>query len=89
MDTVTKHLRPYAGLRGVVHSFSGSEQQARQLIDLGLYLSFGGPITYPRANRLRRLVASLPLDAILVETDAPDQPDAKHRGQRNEPAFLP
>ncbi len=89
VDTVTKYLRQYAGLRGVVHSFSGSEQQALQLIDLGFYLSFGGPITYPRAKRLRRLAASLPLDAVLIETDAPDQPDVEHRGQRNEPAFLP
>jgi TatD DNase family protein len=89
VDEVTKQLRHRPGLRGMVHSFSGSEQQARTLIDLGFYLSFGGPVTYPRANRLRRLVATLPLEAMLIETDSPDQPDSSHRGERNEPAFLP
>ena len=89
VDEVTRLARRHPGIRGVIHSFSGSEQQARQLIDLGFCLGFGGPITYPRANRLRGLVASLPLDALLLETDAPDQPDADHRGERNEPALLP
>jgi TatD DNase family protein len=89
VDQVTKQLRLRPGLRGMVHSFSGSEQQARRLIDLGFYLSFGGPITYPRAKRLRSLVASLPLESILIETDSPNQPDGTHRGERNEPAFLP
>lgn len=89
VDEVTKHIRGIAGLRGVVHSFSGSEQQARILVDLGFCLSFGGPITYPRANRLRSLVTRLPLESILIETDSPDQPDSSHRGERNEPAYLP
>jgi TatD DNase family protein len=89
VDQITKALRRFAGVRGVVHSFSGSEQQARQLIGLGFMLGLGGPVTYPRAQRLRRLAADLPLDAIVLETDAPDQPGAAHRGQRNEPAFLP
>lgn len=89
VDEVTKHIRRHPGLRGVIHSFSGSEQQARSLIDLGFCLGFGGPITYERANRLRRLVARLPLEAILIETDSPDQPDCMHRGERNEPAYLP
>jgi TatD DNase family protein len=89
VDQVTKALRQFPGVRGVVHSFSGSEQQARTLIDLGCLLGFGGPVTYPRAQRLRRLVTDLPLEAILLETDAPDQPGLQHRGERNEPAFLP
>ena len=78
-----------SGLRGVVHSFSGSRQQAGQLWDAGFLLGLGGPVTYPRAQRLRRLVASMPLEHLLLETDAPDQPDAGIRGQRNEPARLP
>lgn len=89
VDQVIKHLRRYPGLRGVVHSFAGSEQQAGQLLDLGFFLGFGGPITYPRAQRLHRLVRTLPLERLLLETDAPDQPSVDHRGQRNEPGFLP
>ena len=75
-------------LRGVVHSFSGSPEQARQLWSLGFMIGLGGPLTYERAQRLRRLVAQMPLEFLLLETDAPDQPDAGIRGQRNEPARL-
>jgi TatD DNase family protein len=89
LEEVINTLRRYAGLQGMLHSFSGSEQQARRLIDMGFYLSFGGPVTYERANRLQRLIRSLPLEAILLETDSPDQPASLHRGQRNEPAYLP
>lgn len=88
LDLILKEIRQYPHLRGVVHSFSGSKQQAHQLIDQGFYLGFGGPMTYTRAKKLRHLVSTLPLDALLLETDAPDQPDASHYGQRNEPAFL-
>jgi TatD DNase family protein len=89
VEAVIDTLRRYPSLRGVLHSFSGSEQQARRLIDMGFLMSFGGPLTYPRAHRLQRLVAALPLDAIMLETDSPDQPDLDQRGQRNEPARLP
>jgi TatD DNase family protein len=89
VDAVILAIRQVGGLRGVVHSFSGSPQQARQLWDLGFLLGLGGPVTYPRANRLRRLAADMPLEFLLLETDAPDQPDADHRGRRNEPARLP
>ena len=75
-------------MRGVGHSFSGSPEQARQLWQLGFLIGLGGPLTYPRANRLRTLVAQMPLEFLLLETDAPDQPDAGIRGQRNEPARL-
>lgn len=75
-------------LRGVVHSFSGSAEQAHELWKLGFHVGIGGPVTYARARRLRRVVAGIPLDSLLLETDAPDQPDAGHRGQRNEPAYL-
>lgn len=89
LDLVLRELRKRPGLRGVIHSFSGSLQQAKQLIDLGFYLGFGGPVTYTRALKLRMLVAELPLSALLIETDAPDQPDASHHGERNQPAWLP
>lgn len=88
VDEVTATLRRIGGLRGVVHSFSGSEQQAEQLWRLGFHLGIGGPVTYERAQRLRRIVAGMPLEYLLLETDAPDQPDAGIRGERNEPARL-
>ncbi|HEY2344980.1 MAG TPA: TatD family hydrolase [Xanthomonadaceae bacterium] len=88
VDAVIAALRRIGGLRGVVHSFSGSEEQARQLWKLGFHLGIGGPVTYERAQRLRRIVATMPIEFLLLETDAPDQPDAFHRGQRNEPSRL-
>ena len=88
VDQVTAAIRRIGGLRGVVHSFSGSRQQAEKLWELGFLLGLGGPVTYERANRLRSLAATMPIEFLLLETDAPDQPDANHRGQRNEPARL-
>ena len=88
VDAVIACFKRVGGLRGVVHSFSGSPEQARQLWQLGFLLGIGGPATYSRANRLRGLVAEMPLEHLLLETDAPDQPDAEIRGQRNEPARL-
>jgi TatD DNase family protein len=88
VDAVIASIRRHPGVRGVVHSFSGSPEQARQLWDLGFLVGLGGPITYERASRLRKLVAGMPLEFLLLETDAPDQPDAWHRGKRNEPARL-
>jgi len=88
LDIVLKHLRKFPRLKGSIHSFSGSEQQAKQLIDLGFYLGFGGPITYNRATRLQALVKNLPLGSLLLETDSPDQPDSDHYGERNEPAYI-
>lgn len=88
VEDVIQTLRRIGGLRGVIHSFSGSPEQARQLWDMGFLIGMGGPVTYPRANRLRTLVATMPLEFLLLETDAPDQPDADIRGQRNEPARL-
>jgi TatD DNase family protein len=89
VDAVIASFKRIGGLRGVVHSFSGSPEQARQLWRLGFLVGIGGPATYSRANRLRGLVAEMPLEHLLLETDAPDQPDAGIRGQRNEPARLP
>lgn len=88
VEEVIATLRRIGGLRGVIHSFSGSPEQARQLWQLGFLLGFGGPVTYLRANRLRGIVATMPLEQLLLETDSPDQPLANHRGERNEPARL-
>ena len=89
VDAVMAAIRRFGPLRGVIHSFSGSADQARRLYDLGFLIGLGGPVTYERANRLRTLAAQLPIEYLLLETDAPDQPGAGHRGERNEPAFLP
>lgn len=89
VDEVIAALRRIGGLRGVVHSWSGSDEQARQLFALGFHLGIGGPVTFERAQRLRRTVATMPIEWLLLETDAPDQPGAGHRGERNEPALLP
>jgi TatD DNase family protein len=86
MDEVTAALRRIGGLRGVVHSFAGSQQQAEQLWKLGFHIGIGGPVTYERAQRLRRIVAHMPIEYLMLESDAPDQPLSTHRGQRNEPA---
>lgn len=75
-------------LRGVVHSFSGSLEQAYELRRLGFSVGIGGPVTYERARRLHHTVAALPIECLLLETDAPDQPGAQHRGRRNEPSFI-
>lgn len=88
VDAVIGAIRRVGGLRGVVHSFSGSTQQAGQLWEQGFLLGLGGPVTYERAQRLRRLAATMPLEWLLLETDSPDQPDSGNRGQRNEPARL-
>ncbi|MFD0323157.1 MULTISPECIES: TatD family hydrolase [Lysobacter] len=88
VDATLAAIRRIGGLRGVVHSYSGSEEQARQLWKLGFSIGLGGPVTYDRAQRLRRIVAAMPIEFLLLETDAPDQPDAQIRGQRNEPARL-
>ncbi|MEO6263811.1 MAG: TatD family hydrolase [Luteimonas sp.] len=88
VDAVIAAIRRVGRLRGVVHSFSGSAEQARQLWQLDFLVGLGGPVTYGHANRLRKLAATMPLENLLLETDAPDQPDAGIRGQRNEPARL-
>ena len=88
VDAVIASFKRIGQLRGVVHSFAGSPEQARQLWQLGFLIGIGGPATYGRAQRLRSLVADMPLDYLLLETDAPDQPDVGIRGQRNEPARL-
>nr|WP_255774529.1 TatD family hydrolase [Microbulbifer zhoushanensis] len=82
-----KEYRPLRG--GVIHAFSGSEEIAREYWKLGFYLGIGGTITYPRAAKTRRAVAAVPLEALLLESDAPDMPLSGRQGQRNSPEFLP
>lgn len=89
VDAVLSCIRRVGGLRGVVHSFAGSQQQADQLIEQGFYLGAGGTLTYERAQRLRQILTNVPTECLLLETDAPDQPDSQWRGQRNTPLRLP
>ena len=89
VDAVLSCIRRIGGLRGVVHSFAGSQQQADQFIALGFYLGAGGTLTYERAQRLRSVLKTVPAECLLLETDAPDQPDSQWRGQRNTPLRLP
>ncbi|MDI5920494.1 TatD family hydrolase [Halomonas sp. LR5S13] len=71
---------------GLIHAFAGSPEQARKFLDLGFVVGLGGAVTFDRAKRLHRAVASLPDDGYVLETDSPDMPLAGHRGERNEPA---
>ena len=88
MDEVISLLRRQGRQGGVIHSFAGSEQQARQLYDLGFKLGIAATLSFERARKLRGVVTSMPLDALLLESDAPDQPGAAHRGKLNQPAYI-
>ncbi|MGB4336623.1 MAG: TatD family hydrolase [Chromatiaceae bacterium] len=88
-DQVIGCLRRIRVRGGIAHAFSGSIQQAHQYLDLGFKLGFGGMLTFERSSRLRALAKALPLDALVLETDAPDLTVAAHQGERNSPAYLP
>ncbi|QZA82799.1 TatD family hydrolase [Deefgea piscis] len=91
-DQVLKFLRKWRVKGGIAHAFNGSEQQADAFIQLGFCLGFGGALTYSGSQRIRRLAQTLPLESLVLETDAPDiAPSwlAGHPPQRNEPAELP
>ncbi len=89
IDPVLKALRLCKVTGGIAHAFNGSRQQANEFIKLGFKLGFGGAMTFPRATRIRELAATLPLDAIVLETDAPDIPPEWKVGARNTPDQLP
>jgi TatD DNase family protein len=76
------------GLGGIMHCFGGEWEQARRSLDLGFLISFAGNLTYPKAQPLRDVAARVPLDSLLVETDAPWLAPAAQRGKRNEPALV-
>ncbi len=89
VDAVLKQLRRHRVRGGIAHAFNGSRQQADAFIGLGFKLGFGGTLTYPGSTRIRALAAELPLDAIVLETDAPDIPPAWLDRGRNAPGELP
>ncbi|WP_312930393.1 TatD family hydrolase [Stutzerimonas nitrititolerans] len=74
---------------GIAHAFSGSWEEAREYIRLGYKLGLGGAGTWPQAHRMHRVLRQLPLESIVLETDAPDIAPHSHAGQRNSPEFLP
>lgn len=78
-----------AGLRGVLHCFSGGVEEARHAVALGLHLGVGGVLTYPRPGELPAVAVAVPLERLLLETDAPYLPPVPHRGRTNEPAYVP
>ncbi|MBI1977488.1 MAG: TatD family hydrolase, partial [Candidatus Omnitrophica bacterium] len=80
------HFKP--PIRAVSHCFSGTCDIMEKLLDLGLYISFAGPVTYKKNDALREVARACPLERILMETDAPFLAPQDHRGKRNEPAFL-
>ncbi len=75
-------------VRGVMHCFSGTPDEARLALDLGFFISLAGILTFPKAGNLRDLARFVPQDRLLVETDAPFLAPVPHRGQRNEPAWV-
>ena len=89
VDDVLKHLRLHKVRGGIAHAFNGSAQQAKAFIDLGFKLGFGGAMTYTRALKIRELAKTLPLESIVLETDAPDiPPEWVGTKGRNAPAEL-
>jgi TatD DNase family protein len=87
-EKVIETIRKFKNLTGMIHSYSGSTEQARQLIDLNFYISASGSVTYDRAKKIKSVMKEIPLTSLLLETDAPDQPDQKNHDKRNEPAYL-
>lgn len=88
-DQLLKWLRRTPPVGGVLHGFSGSLQQAEAFWKLGIHLGIGGTITYPRASKTRKAIATMPVEALVLETDSPDMPLCGFQGQPNHPAQLP
>jgi TatD DNase family protein len=88
-DQVLAALKRVPVVGGIAHAFNGSLQQAERYVELDFRLGFGGMLTFERSNRLRALARALPIEAIVLETDAPDLTVAAHRGERNSPEYLP
>lgn len=87
LDLLRQHWAP-SGLPCVMHCFTGTAEQARECLDLGFYLSFGGVATYPKAPEVREAARIVPWERMLLETDCPYLAPVPYRGQRNEPAYV-
>ena len=88
LELIIQEIKSSGIKRGVIHSFSGSLQQAKQLIDLGFYISIAATISFERARKLRDICRQIDINVLMIESDAPDQSGEAHRAQRNEPAFI-
>ncbi len=87
LNLIVEHWAP-TGLPGIMHCFSGTPEQARHSVAANFYISFAGNITYPKAQGIRDAAAMVPLDRLLVETDAPFLAPIPHRGELNQPALI-
>jgi TatD DNase family protein len=76
------------GIGGILHCFTGNASQAKRALDMGFMISFAGNLTFPKAQQIRDAALEIPLDRLLIETDAPYLAPVPHRGKRNEPAFI-
>jgi TatD DNase family protein len=85
LATIREHGLPFGG---IMHCFTGGPHEAERALEMGFHLSFGGIITFPKAQTVREAAALTPSDRLLVETDAPYLAPVPHRGKRNEPAFV-
>ena len=87
-DQVLQLLKKIKVKGGFCHAFNGSMQQAEKYIELGFKLGFGGTLTYENSTKIHQLAKSLPLESIVLETDAPDMVVESHRGERNSPEYI-
>ncbi|HEY8425367.1 MAG TPA: TatD family hydrolase [Limnochordales bacterium] len=87
-STVLAIIRRYPRVRGVLHAFAGDREQAEQALALGWYLGVGGMLTFRNADAIRAVIGAVPLERLVLETDAPYLAPVPHRGQRNEPAHV-
>jgi len=87
-QTVIEYLKKFKNIKAMIHSYSGSSEQAKQLIDMGVYISISSSVTYDNSKKIKSVVKNLPLTSLLLETDAPDQPGQSNKDQRNEPEYL-
>jgi TatD DNase family protein len=88
VKVLREEFEKHGPIRAVMHSFSGDLATAQACLDMGLYVSFAGMVTYPTAENLREVVKAVPLDRLLVETDCPYLAPQAERGKRNEPAYV-
>jgi len=87
-EDIINLLKKYPDIKGKMHSYSGSYQQAQQLIERDFYISFGGTITYENATKHRATASRIPLTHLMIESNSPDQPDSSHQDERNEPSYI-
>jgi TatD DNase family protein len=87
-DTVDMLDKARYQVKGVIHCFSGTQHLADKVLDLGFYISISGIVTFKKSNELREIVKAIPLDKLLLETDAPYLAPVPNRGKRNEPCLM-